>query len=106
MADRPRLSVNDIDMAPREALPGLALELAALQGRLPARLLAEASPKPPMGNQPIALLDAKQMAARLDVAESWLRDAARAGRIPCVRVGRYMRFDPSAVLHALNRIPP
>lgn len=43
------------------------------------------------------LLDAKEVAARLGVSESWVREAARTGALPCVRLGRYVRFDPDDV---------
>ena len=39
------------------------------------------------------LLDAKEVADRLGVPESWVRESARSGAIPCVRLGRYVRFD-------------
>ena len=39
------------------------------------------------------LLDAKAIAERLGVPESWVRVTARSGAIPCVRLGRYVRFD-------------
>jgi excisionase family DNA binding protein len=39
------------------------------------------------------LLDAKAVAERLGVPESWVRESARAGAIPHVRLGRYVRFD-------------
>jgi len=39
------------------------------------------------------LLDAKAIAERLGVPESWVRESARSGAIPCVRLGRYVRFD-------------
>jgi excisionase family DNA binding protein len=39
------------------------------------------------------LLDAKAIAERLGVPESWVREAARSGAIPHVRLGRYVRFD-------------
>lgn len=48
------------------------------------------------------LLNAKAMAERLQVPESWLRERARGGRVPCVYVGRYMRFDPECVRRALD----
>ena len=38
------------------------------------------------------LLDAEQAAALLNVRPSWVRDAVRASRLPCIRVGRHMRF--------------
>jgi excisionase family DNA binding protein len=39
------------------------------------------------------LLDAKEIADRLGVPASWVRDSARSGAMPCVRLGRYVRFD-------------
>jgi excisionase family DNA binding protein len=38
------------------------------------------------------LLDCVAAAALLNVRVSWVRDAARLGRLPCVRVGRHLRF--------------
>lgn len=38
------------------------------------------------------LLDAEQAAALLNVRPSWVRDATRAGRLPCIRVGRHLRY--------------
>ena len=39
------------------------------------------------------LLDAKEVAVLLGVPESWVRESARSGAIPHVRLGRYVRFD-------------
>jgi excisionase family DNA binding protein len=39
------------------------------------------------------LLDAVELADRLGVPASWVRESARSGAIPCVRLGRYVRFD-------------
>jgi excisionase family DNA binding protein len=38
------------------------------------------------------LLDSAAAAALLNVRVSWVRDAARLGQLPCLRVGRHMRF--------------
>lgn len=38
------------------------------------------------------LLNAPQAAELLNVRLSWVRDAAREGVLPCVRVGRHLRF--------------
>lgn len=38
------------------------------------------------------LLNCEQAAALLNVRPSWVRDATRAGRLPCIRVGRHLRF--------------
>lgn len=43
------------------------------------------------------LLDAGQVAARLGVPKSWPLREARAGRIPYVPVGRYVRFRWSSI---------
>lgn len=39
------------------------------------------------------LLDAREVAERLGVPETWVRESARSGAMPCVRLGRYVRFD-------------
>lgn len=38
------------------------------------------------------LLDCEGAAALLNVRVSWVRDAARLGHMPCLRVGRHLRF--------------
>jgi len=43
------------------------------------------------------LLDAKGASALLNVPASWVAAEARAGRIPHVRLGRYVRFEPDAL---------
>ena len=43
------------------------------------------------------LVDAAAAAEMLGVPKSWVLAEARAGRIPHVRLGRYVRFDPSEV---------
>jgi excisionase family DNA binding protein len=63
-----------------DALPDmrhLAVELAGLLGR-------EVTPP---------LLDSGQAAEILNVPKSWIAAEARAGRIPHVRLGRYVRFN-------------
>jgi len=43
------------------------------------------------------LLDAKEVAARLNVPETWVRAETRAGRMPYLPLGRYRRYDWKAV---------
>jgi excisionase family DNA binding protein len=38
------------------------------------------------------LLRPEQAAALLSVKPSWIYDAVRNGRLPCLRVGRHIRF--------------
>jgi excisionase family DNA binding protein len=46
---------------------------------------------------PNALVDADAQAVTLSVPASWLLREARAGRIPHVRLGKYVRFHPPTV---------
>lgn len=53
---------------------------------------------PKGGNGEIELIDSVELAARWRVPESWIRSRTRARtpgheRIPCVRLGRYVRFQ-------------
>jgi excisionase family DNA binding protein len=45
------------------------------------------------------LLRPEQAAELLAVKESWIYDAVRTGRLPCLRVGRHIRFT-QAILEA------
>ena len=45
----------------------------------------------------LRLLTASDVAAALKVPETWVYAQARAGRIPHLRLGRYVRFDAVAV---------
>jgi excisionase family DNA binding protein len=49
--------------------------------------------------QPVSerLLTAAEVAERLSVPESWVRQETRAGRLPCLELGRYRRYDWPAV---------
>jgi hypothetical protein len=48
------------------------------------------------------LVDAPTLAKHLDVKVSWVRTEQRAGRIPSVLVGRYVKFRLSEALAALK----
>ena len=43
------------------------------------------------------LLTLHRLAANLKLPRSWLREEARAGRIPCLKVGRKLLFNLSTV---------
>ena len=43
------------------------------------------------------LLDANEVAAWLGVPVSWVRESTRSGAIPCLKLGRYRRYDRGAV---------
>ena len=43
------------------------------------------------------LLIADEVAELLAVPVSWVRESTRSGAMPCVRLGRYVRFERGAV---------
>ena len=47
------------------------------------------------------VLSLARLAARLRLPREWLRDEALAGRLPCLRVGCKLLFNPAAVEQAL-----
>jgi hypothetical protein len=82
----------------------IAIRVSELQE---AQLRAEALLPPSAANtapgaeyKPVArtLLSPADAATALAVDESWLMRAAREGTIPCVRLGKYVRFDPNAII--------
>lgn len=48
------------------------------------------------------LLDSRQLSALLGVGDTLLEQMARDGRLPAVRIGKFLRFDPSEVLRILK----
>jgi excisionase family DNA binding protein len=63
----------------------------------PDRLLRQHAPftplpthRPPQLDQP--LLNASEAAGLLAVLPSWIYEAVRAGRVPCLKLGRHVRF--------------
>jgi excisionase family DNA binding protein len=44
------------------------------------------------------LLKVEELASALNVPVSWVYKKAEQGSLPCIRVGRYLRFDLATVL--------
>ncbi|PIQ81571.1 MAG: hypothetical protein COV76_08360 [Candidatus Omnitrophica bacterium CG11_big_fil_rev_8_21_14_0_20_64_10] len=44
------------------------------------------------------LVDVREMSRILNVPVSWLYERTRLGTIPCIRIGKYVRFEPLEVL--------
>ncbi|MDA9101151.1 helix-turn-helix domain-containing protein [Omnitrophica bacterium] len=46
------------------------------------------------------LVKVEEMAKILDVPKSWIYDRTRRNdnSIPCIKVGKYLRFDPAQVI--------
>jgi hypothetical protein len=81
--------------------------IPALLVLLAARLVVETNTKTHEKNDlphPIeALVTAGGLAAHLGLQESWVRNEERAGRIPSVHLGRYIRFRITEVERVLAR---
>jgi hypothetical protein len=48
------------------------------------------------------LLNLSRLSQALRLPREWLKAEALAGRLPCLRVGRRLRFDAEAVEQALS----
>ncbi len=94
----------DFDPArvPAEQIPAVLAALAAWQIQLAARLSkSSATATASVADSP--LLTAGEMAKRLNIHESAVRTMEREGKIPGVRIGRYVRFRAEDVEAALAR---
>lgn len=82
----------------------LALTLPEVEA---ARELAETiAPRTPsiVNRVPrVELLDAEHAGRALDVPPSWLLQRAREGRVPHIKIGKYVRFDIRQVREAFER---
>ncbi len=61
-----------------------------------AEMMAAAAPSP-TNSAAEPLLAADQAAAQMNVTARWLEDSARAGIIPHVKLGRFIRFRVSEI---------
>jgi hypothetical protein len=47
------------------------------------------------------VLSLNRLASHLRLPRAWLREEARAGRVPCLKIGRRMLFNVAAVQSVL-----
>ena len=85
-----------------DQIPGLLLLLAS---RWLIETTAKASEPDSRSGSPPNLVTAGQLAKHLNLPESWVRTEERLGRMPSVRLGKYVRFRLSDVEQALTRTP-
>src|SRR3954452_21851173 len=62
-----------------------------------ADVIAERTARLVASREPARLMDAAAVAELLAVPASWVLAEARAGRIPHVRLGRYVRFSEASL---------
>jgi excisionase family DNA binding protein len=98
LAEIPSALARAVEETPRADLPAFIAELEKAKATAWARL---ARPEPAQATR--KLVDAEQMARILGVPANWVRDKARAGALPSVMLGHYVRFDPDEVLAAVQK---
>ena len=49
------------------------------------------------------LIGPKELAQKLDVPVSWIYSRTRTNDIPCVKVGKYVKFDESEIWKCLEQ---
>lgn len=79
----------------RQAAAGLEAQAAALRAQAAAIELGEAPAA--SRSDPDPLLDAQAVAERLGLPRQRVWQLGREGALPCVRIGRQMRFASSVV---------
>ena len=57
-----------------------------------------------MVTQEKTLLTIKEQAERLSISWRGLQEITKKRLVPCVRIGRLVRYDPAAVLRALEKV--
>jgi excisionase family DNA binding protein len=85
-----------------DQIPGLLLVLAS---RWLVETSAKANDQEDMAGPPSNLVTAGELARYLNLPESWVRTEERLGRIPSVRLGKYVRFRLSDVERTLTQKP-
>jgi len=81
-------------------LPALLAELEHLKAELWGRLMAMSQAPPPAEDAP--LLDVDEASAVLNIPKSYVYDLARQGKIPSIKVGKYLRFQRRALMAMLD----
>jgi hypothetical protein len=85
-----------------DQIPGLLLVLAS---RWLIGTTAKANEQDTVAGSPPNLVTAGELARHLNLPESWVRTEERLGRIPSVRLGKYVRFRLSDVERGLAQKP-
>ena len=88
-----------VGLVSRKDIPSLTYQLGELIGTLQARLQEH---DPEKLDQ--ELVNSAEIARRFSMTKHWVRVAARQGKIPSVKVGRYVRFDPKEVGPRIRRL--
>ena len=108
MAEQNSIHQNDpaiVEWASRitlDQIPGLLLVLAS---RWLIETTGKSNEQDTMAGSPSNLVTAGELAKHLNLPESWVRTEERLGRIPSIRLGKYVRFRLSEVERTLAQKP-
>jgi excisionase family DNA binding protein len=91
-----RLPPESLASALAQVIARLA-ELKNLEGILLSILFNQRLVKDPSTEGDGRLLSAAEVAKLFDVPESWVREQARLGNLPSIRLGHYVRFKPNEI---------
>ena len=84
-------------------LPGIGtLELSREAYDAALRPIEAPNPQTGIVSDPGLLVTAKALAVTMSLPVSCIYEYAKAGRIPCVRAGKHVRFNAAAVRAALG----
>jgi excisionase family DNA binding protein len=78
-------------------IAGRVAALKTLEGTLLSMMLTHRVASSNGKNTDSALLSAPQVAKLFDVPESWVREQARLGTLPSIRLGHYVRFKAEEI---------
>ena len=99
-------NLSDLEQAvaetPISQIPVLIGILAQLQAKAQLKMLSE---QKATNDQDGGLLTMRQAAARLNVPESRAYELARQGKLPAVRIGKYVRISAEALAQYQAKLP-
>jgi excisionase family DNA binding protein len=87
---------------PVSQIPALIGVLAELQAKAHLKMLSEQTV---MKDREDGLLTMRQVAARLNVPKSRAYELARQGKLPAVRIGKYVRVSENSLLEYQAKLP-
>lgn len=93
--------MTDRILIPLPGIGTLALSREAFEAALAEGSKAVTAPTPP-ADEP--LLNAAELAASLSLPRTWIEERTRRGELPCIRAGRWIRYNRRAVEAALSTI--
>lgn len=87
---------------PVSQIPALIGILAQLQAKAQLKMLSE---QKTTSDRDGGLLTMRQAAERLNVPESRAYELARQGKLPAVRIGKYVRISAEALMAYKSKLP-